>query len=73
MYLEGHGRGMDNCNSIDNHLFSDHVPFRLVLHIDVDYITMTSRPFSVKQDWYNTTQCDIDKYKTCLDDILSHI
>ena len=53
--------------------FSDHVPLRLVLHIDVDYITVTSRPFSVKQAWYKATQCDIDTYKTRLDDILSHI
>ena len=51
---------MDNCNIIDNHLFSDHVPLRLVVHIDVDYITVTSRPFSVKQAWYKATQCDID-------------
>ena len=64
---------MDNCNINDNHLFSDHVPLRLVLHIDVDYITVTSRPFSVKQAWYKATQCDIDTYKTRLDDILSHI
>ena len=61
---------MDNCNIIDNNLFSDHVPLRLVLHIDVDYITVTARPFSVKQAWYKATQCDIDTYKTCLDDIL---
>ena len=64
---------MANCNIIDNHLFSDHVPLRLVLHIDVDDITVTSRPFSVKQAWYKATQCDIDTYKTRLDDILSHI
>ena len=40
---------MDNCNFIDNHLFSDHVPLRLVIHISVDYITVTSRPFSVSK------------------------
>ena len=57
---------MDNCNIIDNHLFSDYVPLRLVLHIDVDYITVTSRPFSVKQAWYKATQCDIDTYKHVL-------
>ena len=34
---------------------------------------MTSRPFSVKQVWYKATQCDIDTYKTRLDDILLHI
>ena len=66
-------RGVDNGNIIDNHLFSDHVPLRLILHISVDYITVTSRPFSVKQAWYKATQCDIDTYKTRLDDILSHI
>ena len=47
---------MDNCNIIDIHLFSDQVPLRLVLHINVDYITVTSRPFSVKQAWYKATQ-----------------
>ena len=31
---------MDNCNIIDNHLFSDHVPLRLILDISVDYITI---------------------------------
>ena len=46
---ESFSRAVDNCNIIDNHLFSDHVPLRLVLHIGVDYITVTSRPFSVKQ------------------------
>ena len=46
---ESLSRAMDNCNIIDNHLFSDHVPLRLVLHISVDYITVTSRPFNVKQ------------------------
>ena len=53
---ESFSRAVDNCNIIDNHLFSDHVPLRLVLHIDVDYITVTSRPFSVKQAWYKATQ-----------------
>ena len=51
----------------------NHVPLRLILHISVDYITVTSRPLSVKQAWYKATQCDIDTYKTRLDDILSHI
>ena len=55
-------------------MFSDHVLLRLVLHIDVDYIIVTSCPFSIiKQAWYKVTQCDIDTYKTRLDDILSHI
>ena len=45
----------------------------MMLIIDVDYITVTSRPFSIKQAWYKATQCDIDTYKTRLDDILSHI
>ena len=66
-------RAVDNCNTIDNNLFSDHVPLRLILNISVDYITVTSRPFGVKQVWYKATQCDIDTYKTHLDDILSHI
>ena len=34
---------------------------------------MTSRPFSVNQAWYKATQCDIDTYKTRLDDILSYM
>ena len=54
-------------------MFSDHVPLRLVLHINVDYITVTSRPFSVKPAWYKATQYDIDAHKTRLDDILAHI
>ena len=59
---ESFSRAMDNCNIIDNHLFSDHVSLRLVLHIGVYYITVTSPPFSVKQAWYKATQCDIDIY-----------
>ena len=70
---ESFSRAVDNCNIINNHLFSDHVPLRLDLLINVDYITVTSRPFSVKQAWYIATQCDIDTYKTRLDDILSHV
>ena len=57
---------MDNGNIIDNHLFSDHVTLRLILHISVDYVTMALRPFSVKQPWYKATQCDIYTYKTPL-------
>ena len=33
---------------------------------------MTLHPFSVKRAWYKSTLCDIDTYKTRLDDILSH-
>ena len=56
--------------AMDNHLFSDHVPLKLILHISVDYIPLTSRPFSVKQAWFKATQCNIDTYKTRLDNIL---
>ena len=72
LFSESFSRDADNCNIIDNNLFSDHVLLRLVLHISVDYITVTSRQFSVKQAWYKATQCDINTYKTRLDDILSH-
>ena len=66
---ESFSRAVDNCNILDNNLFSDHVPLRLILDISVDYITVTLRPFSVKQVWYKATQCDADTYKTRLDDI----
>ena len=33
---ESFSRAVDNCNITDNHLFSDHVPLRLILHISVD-------------------------------------
>ena len=46
---ESFSRAVDNCNIIYNHLFSDHVPLRLVLHIDVYYITVTSRPFNLSK------------------------
>ena len=56
---ESFSRAVDNCNIIDNHLFSDHVPLRLISHISVDYITVTSRTFSVMQAWFNkATPCD---------------
>ena len=54
---------MDNCSIVDNHLFSDHMQLQLIVYINVVDMTVTSRLFTAKQHWYNTTQCDIDQYK----------
>ena len=39
------------CSSIDNHLYSDHVPIFLELNIDVIHELEELRPYTVKQSW----------------------
>ena len=53
---------------IDNLLYSDHIAVKLCLHIDMSYIVVVDRPYSVKQAWYKAGEADIAHFQLNLDD-----
>ncbi len=61
------------CSIIDNHLYSDHVPLKLCLSIDMSYITEVERPYATKLAWYKASNDDIACYRRKLDECLSKI
>ena len=48
------------CSSIDNHLYSDHVPIFLELNIDVIHELEELRPYTVKQSWHKASDQDLN-------------
>ena len=62
------------CDIIDNHLYSDHVPLRVVLDIDIEQIIdVEERPFTIKKAWHKASDQDIASYKYKLDSLLSDL
>ena len=56
------------CSIIDNLLYSDHIAVKLCLHIDMCYIFVIDRPYSVTQAWYKAGEADIAHFQLNLDD-----
>ena len=61
------------CSSIDNHLYSDHVPIYLELNIDVVHELEKIRPYTVKQAWHKASDQDLNIYKNQLDSLLGKV
>ena len=61
------------CSSIDNHLYSDHVPIFLELNIDVIQSLEEIRPYTVKQSWHKASDQDLNIYKNQLDELLDKV
>ena len=55
------------CKTIDNHLYSDHIPVLLSLEIDASYNSFSERVYKSKPAWYKATDYELSMYKQRLD------
>ena len=64
---------ISECRIIDNHLFSDHVPVKIIFNIYINYISEVERPRDARQSWHYATEHDIDTHKDRLNDLLDTV
>ena len=64
---------IERCAIIDEHLYSDHVPLRIVFNIEVEYLNVSERPHVCKIAWHKATDDHLSEYRHNLNNNLRTI
>ena len=64
---------VESCGIIDNHLFSDHVPLKVVFNMDVEHLNVSERTHVCRTVWSKASDDQILQYKQSLHDNLQNI
>ena len=56
-----------SCDIVDNHLYTDHVPLKVVYDFNVGHVDLVERPHIRQTAWWKASSCDIQEYRTRLD------
>ncbi len=67
------GNSVVACDIIDNYLFSDHVPVKLVLDLCVEHFGIKDRPHCSKTAWWKASEPQLAQYKQNLQTNLESI